>query len=59
MLHIEFQATEPSGPEEKDFSIFFVHVYGLNLGPPGRDHLGPWDFRLNIFGKGLPGNATF
>ena len=32
MLHSEFQASEPSGSEEEDFLIFFIHFYDLNLG---------------------------
>ena len=34
MLHIRFQASKPSG-SEKDFLIYFMYFYGLNLGPPG------------------------
>ena len=35
MLHTRFQASKPSGSEEKDFLIFFMYFYGLNPGPPG------------------------
>ena len=34
MLVIEFQASDPNSSEEEDFLIFFMHFYGLNLGPP-------------------------
>ena len=59
MLYTKFQASEPSGSEEEDFLIYFYAFYGSNLGPLARDHLGPWDLRLNKLGKGAPGNATY
>ena len=39
----KFRATEPSGSEEEDFSIFPLYFYGLNTRPPAEDpfrHLG-------------------
>ena len=56
MLYTKFQASEPSGPEEEDFLIYF---YGSNLGPLARGHLGPWDLHLNKLGRGALGNATY
>ena len=57
MLHTEFQASKPSGSEEKDFLIFFMYFYGSNLQLVARDHLGPWDLLCNKIGKGPLGNA--
>ena len=60
MLHINFQASKPSGSEEEDFLIFFyVYFYGFNLGSPGKEPswiLGP---HLNKIGIGLLGNASY
>ena len=28
-----------------------MYFYGLNVGPPGGGHLGPWDLGLNKVGK--------
>ena len=44
MLVTEFQASKPNSSEEEDFLIFFMHFYGLNLGPPATGsswNLGP------------------
>ena len=54
MLHIKFQASEPSCSEE-DFWIFSMFFFNSNLGP----HLGPMGLGLNKLGKGPPGNATY
>ena len=59
MLVTEFQASKPNSSEEEDFLIFFMHFYGLNLGPTATGHLGTWDLHLNKLGKGPLGNATY
>ena len=41
MLHSIFQASEPSSSGEEDFCIFFMYLYGWNLGPPAQGNLGP------------------
>ena len=35
MLHIKFQASEPSSSEEEDFEYLTMYYYGSNLGSPG------------------------
>ena len=45
--------------KKKIFQYISVHFYGSNLGPLARDHLGPWDLRLNKLGKGPPSNASY
>ena len=59
MLHTKFQTSGLSGSEEEDFKYISMHLYGSNLGPLARGHLGPWDLGLNKLGKGAPGNATY
>ena len=59
MLHTEFQATKPSGSEEKSFEYFSLYFNHLNLGPLAQVHLGTWDLHLNNLGKGPLGNATY
>ena len=55
----EFKPYEPIGSVEEHFlKNVFMFFYGMNLGPPGGGHLGPWDLHLNKLGKGSPGNAT-
>ena len=34
MLHTKFPASKPSNSEGKDFLIFSMYFYGLNLGSP-------------------------
>ena len=58
MLHTEFQATKPSGSEEKSFEYFSLYFYDLNLSL-AQVHLGTWDLHLNKLGKGPLGNATY
>ena len=58
MLHIKFHKSEQSGSAE-DFEFFFIHYYGLNIGPLVWGHLGPRDFHLNKLGKGPLGNASY
>ena len=55
MLHIQFQASKPSGSEEEDF---FMYFYGSNLGLLARGHLGPWDLHLDKLGRDALSNAT-
>ena len=57
MLVTEFQASKPSGSDEKIFEYFSMYFYGSNLQPLARSHLGPWDLHLNKIGKGLLSNA--
>ena len=37
MLNTKFQASKPSGSEEEKFKYFSMYLYGLNLGPPGKE----------------------
>ena len=41
MLHIKFQASEPRGSEEENFSIFLC-ISMVRTYDPWRCHLGPW-----------------
>ena len=56
MLHTKYQVSKPSGSEGEDFFIF---IYGLNLEPLTRGHLGPWDLHLNKLDKEPLDNATY
>ena len=58
MVHTKFQATAPSGPEEKKIEYFPMYFYGSNLGPPDTRPSLILDLQLNKFGKITLGNAT-
>ena len=59
MLHIKFQASEPSGSDE-EFKYFFLCISMVRtLDPLARDHLEPWDLHLNKLGKGRLASAIY
>ena len=58
MLHIKFQASEPSGSEVEDFLIFYAFLWFESM-TPGGGHLGLWDLYSIKYGKGPPARKCY
>ena len=59
MLHIKFQASNPSGSEKEDFLIFFYVFLRFEPRIPWQGAILVPGTSLNKIGKGLLGNASY